>query len=275
MGISASSGNRSTPARQANIVATGNYNFFNLLTIALCVPLLDDACLPARATAWLLPADTPNSQAPGARPTPAAALRQHLRELKPREVPPAAACAAPGEPAAGGPGGPEGVAGHPAGGALPLPMWRRGAWLLGLLAGLAPVVYASVRMVRRRSRRARACQRNRVSLCCHCPLRSASHFMCVLSWLVCIWHGSHSPCHRAHQQCCTGSRSTSAHEARTPQLDAEVCLAQFALVPDETEASGRRLQLGITPDQFQAWLAAWLPWITGAVTYACVLGCGS
>lgn len=47
---------------------------------------------------------------------------------------------------------------------------------------------------------------------------------------------------------------------------AEGCPAQFALVPDGAEASGRRLQLGMTPDQFQAWLAAWLPWITGAMT---------
>jgi hypothetical protein len=32
---------------QVLIALTGNYGFFNLLTIALCLPLLDDACLPA------------------------------------------------------------------------------------------------------------------------------------------------------------------------------------------------------------------------------------
>lgn len=30
---------------QVLIILTGNYNFFNLLTIVLCIPLLDDACL--------------------------------------------------------------------------------------------------------------------------------------------------------------------------------------------------------------------------------------
>ena len=33
---------------QLLIIATGNYNFFNLLTIALCIPLLDDEFLGYR-----------------------------------------------------------------------------------------------------------------------------------------------------------------------------------------------------------------------------------
>jgi hypothetical protein len=36
---------------QALIAASGNYAFFNLLTAALCIPLLDDAALPARLRA--------------------------------------------------------------------------------------------------------------------------------------------------------------------------------------------------------------------------------
>ncbi|KAK9831355.1 hypothetical protein WJX81_004903 [Elliptochloris bilobata] len=114
---------------QANIIATGNYNFFNLLTIALCVPLLDDA----------------------------GAAEGDFERLT---------------GVADGPGAPPARA-----------LWRRGVWLLCVAAGLSPVVYASVRM--------------------------------------------------------------------------------FAVVPDETERSGRRLQLAMTPDAFQAWLAAWLSWITG------------
>ncbi len=35
-------------ALQIGILLTGNYTFFNLLTIALCLPLFDDACFPAR-----------------------------------------------------------------------------------------------------------------------------------------------------------------------------------------------------------------------------------
>ena len=168
-GVDACSDDRNTPARQANIIATGNYNFFNLLTIALCVPLLDDACLPARAAAWLLPAAPPSSLGPGTRLAPAAAAQQDLREARPPEGAPAAACAAPGEPAAGGPRGPEeGDAAHSRG-TLPLPVWRRGAWLLGLLGGLAPVVYASVRMVWRHSCRVIACQWDCVPTCiCRC-----------------------------------------------------------------------------------------------------------
>ena len=38
---------------QLLILATGNYCFFNLLTVALCFLLLDDAVWPARARAWL------------------------------------------------------------------------------------------------------------------------------------------------------------------------------------------------------------------------------
>lgn len=38
---------------QALIFLTGNYNFFNLLTIALCLFLLDDAILPDLTPAWL------------------------------------------------------------------------------------------------------------------------------------------------------------------------------------------------------------------------------
>lgn len=147
----ACSGERSTPARQANIIATGNYNFFNLLTIALCAPLLDDSCLPARAAAWLHPAAAPSSLGPGARPAPAAAPKQDAREQRPPERPPAGACAAPGESAAGALGVPEEGAASLSGVALPLQVWRHGAWLLGLLGGLAPVVYASVRMVRRQT----------------------------------------------------------------------------------------------------------------------------
>lgn len=44
-------------ALQLVIIATGNYTFFNLLTIVLCIPLLDDACLlralpAATASRW-------------------------------------------------------------------------------------------------------------------------------------------------------------------------------------------------------------------------------
>jgi hypothetical protein len=42
----------------AIIAATGNYNFFNLLTAALCIPLLDDAFLcrlvPSRLRGWVV-----------------------------------------------------------------------------------------------------------------------------------------------------------------------------------------------------------------------------
>ncbi len=104
-----------------NIIATGNYNFFNLLTLALCVPLLDDGCLPARAAAWLLPGEAP------------------VRAAGPAG---AAAGAAGGGAAGGGRGAAAGAA------ARRLPARRRGVWLLGVAAGLAPVAYASRRMVR-------------------------------------------------------------------------------------------------------------------------------
>jgi hypothetical protein len=45
-----------TVALQLLIAATGNFGFFNLLTIVLCVPLLDDDCFPARWRARLDPA---------------------------------------------------------------------------------------------------------------------------------------------------------------------------------------------------------------------------
>ena len=167
--------------RQANIIATGNYNFFNLLTIALCVPLLDDACLPTRAAAWLLPAATPSSLGPGARLAPVAAPKQDLREQRQLEGPPAAACAAPGEPATGGLGGPKEGAATSLEGPLRSPVWRRCARLLGLLAGLAPVVYASVRMVRRRT----ACQSTITKFCSQLAvadlLRKTSGNICMLS----------------------------------------------------------------------------------------------
>jgi hypothetical protein len=37
---------------QILIAATGNYGFFNLLTIALCMLLLDDSCWPSRLRRW-------------------------------------------------------------------------------------------------------------------------------------------------------------------------------------------------------------------------------
>jgi hypothetical protein len=40
---------------QVLIAATGNYGFFNLLTVVLCVPLLDDGCFPQRWRASLPP----------------------------------------------------------------------------------------------------------------------------------------------------------------------------------------------------------------------------
>ncbi len=42
-----------TASLQLLILATGNYCFFNVLTIALCVMLLDDSVWPARARRWL------------------------------------------------------------------------------------------------------------------------------------------------------------------------------------------------------------------------------
>lgn len=42
-----------TLALQLVILLTGNFGFFNLLTILLCVPLLDDDSFPARLRSWL------------------------------------------------------------------------------------------------------------------------------------------------------------------------------------------------------------------------------
>jgi lipase maturation factor 1 len=45
---------------QLLILATGNYGFFNLLAIALCVPVLDDACFPTWLRARLRPVTIPD-----------------------------------------------------------------------------------------------------------------------------------------------------------------------------------------------------------------------
>jgi hypothetical protein len=55
---------------QAGIAATGNYGFFNLLTLALCVTLLDDAAFPAAWRRRLLGRDAreaPRAPGPAAR----------------------------------------------------------------------------------------------------------------------------------------------------------------------------------------------------------------
>src|SRR5262249_22728364 len=50
-------------ALQILILATGNYGFFNLLSIALCVLLIDDAVYPQRLRPFLIgPASAPESQ---------------------------------------------------------------------------------------------------------------------------------------------------------------------------------------------------------------------
>ena len=46
---------------QAMIAATGNYGFFNLLTVVLCLLLLDDGVFPARLREWM---GTPAADAP-------------------------------------------------------------------------------------------------------------------------------------------------------------------------------------------------------------------
>jgi len=46
---------------QVAIAATGNYGFFNLLALVLCVPLLDDNAWPTFLRAGLLGADTPGT----------------------------------------------------------------------------------------------------------------------------------------------------------------------------------------------------------------------
>ena len=48
-------------ALQALIAATGNYGFFNLLAIVLCVPLLDDEAWPASLRSRLLGDDVPGT----------------------------------------------------------------------------------------------------------------------------------------------------------------------------------------------------------------------
>ena len=118
--------------RQVNIIATGNYNFFNLLTIALCLPLLDDACLPGRVIAWLTPA-APSQ--PRHRPRVAARVNRKGRQ-------------APQDRVAVGPlDGP--VATLCQGEALQRgSLLGRSMQLLGVAAGLAPVVFASARLVR-------------------------------------------------------------------------------------------------------------------------------
>ncbi len=120
--------------RQVNIIATGNYNFFNLLTIALCLPLLDDACLPGRVIAWLTPAA---SSQPRHRPRVAAGVNRKGDQP-------------PQDRVAGGPQ--RGFAGTLCQGeALQRgSLLRRCMELLGVATGLAPVVFASARLVRPR-----------------------------------------------------------------------------------------------------------------------------
>ena len=120
--------------RQVNIIATGNYSFFNLLTIALCLPLLDDACLPGRVAAWIIPAA---ASQPRHRPRVAAGVNRK-EDQPPQE-----------SPAGGLHGRPEGTLYR--GEALQQgSLLRRCVELLGVAAGLAPVVYASARLVRPR-----------------------------------------------------------------------------------------------------------------------------
>lgn len=53
---------------QLLIAATGNYGFFNLLTIVLCVPLVDDAAWPRKWVRWLRPEPTSESAAAASVP---------------------------------------------------------------------------------------------------------------------------------------------------------------------------------------------------------------
>ncbi len=41
-------------------------------------------------------------------------------------------------------------------------------------------------------------------------------------------------------------------------------VAQFTTASSDGQRGVRQLRLAATPDEFQAWLATWLPWITGA-----------
>ena len=54
-------------AQQAGIAATGSYGFFNLLTVVLCLALLDDDAWPARWRPARAPAPAPRSRARAAR----------------------------------------------------------------------------------------------------------------------------------------------------------------------------------------------------------------
>ena len=120
--------------RQVNIIATGNYNFFNLLTIALCLPLLDDACLPGRVIAWLTPA-APSQ--PRHRPRVAAGVNRKGDQQ-------------PQDRVAGGPHW--GFVGTlcPGEALQRGSLLRRSMELLSAATGLAPVVFASARLVRPR-----------------------------------------------------------------------------------------------------------------------------
>jgi predicted DCC family thiol-disulfide oxidoreductase YuxK len=54
-------------ALQALIAATGNYGFFNLLAVVLCVPLVDDRAWPSALRARLLGEDVPQTREPRQR----------------------------------------------------------------------------------------------------------------------------------------------------------------------------------------------------------------
>jgi hypothetical protein len=52
---------------QASIMASGNYGFFNFLTLVLCLPLLDDQALPRRLRTWLDQSRSPVEEKPWAK----------------------------------------------------------------------------------------------------------------------------------------------------------------------------------------------------------------
>jgi hypothetical protein len=66
-------------ALQVLIFLTGNYCFFNLLTIALCVVLLDDAALRRLTPKWLRAKTQPATQAERAAPEPVPSKRPRAR----------------------------------------------------------------------------------------------------------------------------------------------------------------------------------------------------
>ena len=66
-------------ALQVLIFLTGNYCFFNLLTIALCVVLLDDAALRRLMPKWLRTKTEPEAQAEPAAPEPMQSKRPKAR----------------------------------------------------------------------------------------------------------------------------------------------------------------------------------------------------